>query len=128
MIGKIHMQNFQKSAQFHMALSQWDTEGGAGPCGSQEGSRTLPLQSDVTPLTDSEIVQLRIRVIALENLIIAVLAEGTDHQRSLAGEIADLISPRQGSTPHPLTIKAASHMVDLLQRSQHFQDQGRHEL
>jgi hypothetical protein len=72
MIGKIHMQNPQKRAQFQMALSQWDTEGGAGPCGPQDGSRTLPLKSDLITLTDSEIVQLRFRVIALENLIIAV--------------------------------------------------------
>ena len=96
-----------------LALSEWDSEGGAGPQGSQE-------QSHAPLIPDTDTVQLRIRIIALENLVIAILAAGNEQQLSLAGEMADMISPRQGSTPHPLTIKAASHMVDLTERSKHF--------
>lgn len=98
-----------------LALSRWDDEGGAGPDGPQEGS-------SANPCGDMDIMQLHIRVIALENLMIAALAEGTENQRCLARAMADLISPQRGSTPHPLTIKAAAHMVDLIQRSQHFRD------
>jgi hypothetical protein len=62
-------------------------------------------------------VQLRIRVIALENLVIALLAEAPDWQLDLAREIATYISPRPGFTQHPLTIHAAAHMVDLVERA-----------
>ena len=57
-----------------MALSTWDNEGGAGPCGPQEGLIHSQVQSGVPELTNTELVQLRIRVIALENLVIALLA------------------------------------------------------
>lgn len=103
---------------FRLALSQWDSEGGAGPCGPQEGSHTVHPESDPHPVNVDEIIQLRIRVIALENLMIAVLAQGTEHQRSLARTMAELISPRNGSTPHPLTTKASSRMDDLIERSE----------
>ena len=75
---------------------------------------------DVPDLTNAELVQLRIRVIALENLLIAVLAEGSERQLKVAREMAEYISPRPGATHHPLTIQAASHMRDLADRAVHF--------
>ena len=74
----------------------------------------------VPKLTDAELVQLRIRVIALENLVIALLAELSDGQLARACEMASFISPRPGFTPHPLTIHAAGQMVHLVERSAHF--------
>ena len=71
-------------------------------------------------MTNAELVQLRIRVIALENLIIAVLAEGSDRQLQVAREMADYVSPRPGFTHHPLTIRATDHMTDLVGRAVHF--------
>jgi hypothetical protein len=62
-------------------------------------------------------VQLRIRVIALENLVIALLAEASDRQIELAREMAAYISPRPGFSHHPLTIHAAAQMIDLIQRA-----------
>ncbi|MFN0194757.1 MAG: hypothetical protein ACKVP5_22740 [Aestuariivirga sp.] len=103
-----------------MALSRWDNEGGAGPCGPQESSHAPDAKPDAPPAADVEIVQLRVRVIALENLMIAVLAEGTEKQRGVARAMAALIAPRPESTPHPLTTRAAAHMVDLVERSSHF--------
>lgn len=103
-----------------MALSRWDNEGGASVHGPQEAmipSETVP---DVPALTAPEIIQLRVRVIALENLIITLLAEGSDRQRDLAREMAAHISPRAGCTHHPLTIRAAAHMNDLVDRAGHF--------
>ena len=95
--------------QRQMALSRWDNEEGIGPSEPQ-----------VPPLTEADLVQLRIRVVALENLVIALLAEASDRQLELAHEMAAYISPRPGFTQHPLTIHAAAHMRDIVSRSAHF--------
>ncbi len=113
------MQKPLASPQLQDAISRWDSEGGAGPDGPQESSNVKSLAAEVAPNIDVEIVQLRIRIIALENLMIAVLAEGTDFQRNKARNMAALIVPRMGATPHPLTIRAAARMVDLIERVQH---------
>ena len=95
------------------ALSRWDNEGGA--LASADGTH-----ADVPDMTNAELIQLRIRVIALENLMIAVLAEGSDRQLQVAREMAGYISPRPGFTHHPLTTRAADHMTDLVGRAVHF--------
>jgi len=66
------------------------------------------------------LVELRIRVIALENLMIALLAEASDRQLEVAREMAGYIAPRRGLTHHPLTTKAADHMIDLVDRADRF--------
>lgn len=96
------------------ALSRWDEEGGA----IAPSPRTAGL--DEHEMTNAELVHLRIRVIALENMMIAVLAEGSDRQREVAGEMAEYISPRPGYTPHPLTLQAADHMRNMVERALHF--------
>lgn len=96
------------------ALSRWDEEGGAIAAAPQAASL------DEHELTNAELVHLRIRVIALENMMIAVLAEGSDRQLEVAREMAEYISPRQGATQHPLTIQAADHMTDFIERARHF--------
>ena len=108
------------SHQRQMALSRWDNEGGAGPCGPQEGLMSGEVQSEVPELTDAELVQLRIRVIALENLVITLLAEASDRQLDLVREMAAYISPRPGFTHHPLTIHAAAQMINLVERAGRF--------
>jgi hypothetical protein len=52
----------------HRALSRWDNEGDATLGGHQEVLKSGAGQSEVPPLTNAELVQLRIRVIALEEL------------------------------------------------------------
>lgn len=96
------------------ALSRWENEGGAIASGADG------MHADVPDMTNAELVQLRIRVIALENLMIAVLAEGSDQRLQVAREMADYISPRPGFTQHPLTIQAADHMTDLVNRAIHY--------
>jgi hypothetical protein len=108
------------SRQRQMALSRWENEGGAGRCGPQESQVSAEAQSEVPELTNTELVQLRVRVIALENLVISLLTEATDRQLDLAREMAAFISPRPGFTHHPLTIHAATQMVDLVDRAGHF--------
>jgi hypothetical protein len=105
--------------QRQMALSRWDNEGGAGPEGPQQ-ALTSPEDSDIPELTNAELVNLRVRVIALENLVIALLAGASDRQLDLAREMPAYISPRPGFTLHPLTIHAASHMTDLAERAVRF--------
>ncbi|MGM0450958.1 MAG: hypothetical protein ACQERE_09025 [Pseudomonadota bacterium] len=97
--------------QFQEALSVWNDEGGACP---------TDVQDDIPELTNAELVHLRIRVIALENLLITLLAEGSDRQLEVAREMASYISPRAGFTQHPLTTKAADHMTDMVNRAEHF--------
>lgn len=96
------------------ALSRWDEEGGASAPAAHAASL------DEHQLTNAELVHLRIRVIALENMMIAVLAEGSDRQIEVAREMAEYISPRPGFTPHPLTLQAADHMTDFVERALHF--------
>lgn len=103
-----------RATQRQRALSRWDNEGGALP------SPDHGAQADVPDLTNTELVQLRIRVIALENLVIGLLADGSDRQLEIAREMAGYISPRPGVTQHPLTIQAADHMTDLVARAVHF--------
>ena len=105
--------------QRQMALSRWDNEGGAGPEGRQKGLMSSE-GAEIPELTNAELVQLRIRVIALENLVIALLADAPDRQIDLAREMAAYISPRPGFTHHPLTIHAAAHMTDLVERAVRF--------
>lgn len=69
------------------------------------------------PLKNAELVQLQVRVIALENLLIALLAGASDEQLALAREMAGYISPRPGFTYHGLTIHAAGQMIHLVERA-----------
>jgi hypothetical protein len=102
------------------ALARWENEGGT----------TFPLdpahanEADTPELTNAEIVALRVRVIALENLMISLLATASNEQLKLVREMATYISPRAGFTHHPLTIHAADHMIDLVDRSARFRGKG----
>lgn len=105
----------ERAQLFFKALSRWDKEGGAGS--GHPGLSPGQALPDVPPLSNAELVQLQTRVIALENLVIALLADASDWQIELAREGAAYIRPRPGHTPHPLTINAADQMDHLVQRS-----------
>jgi hypothetical protein len=115
-------ENSSDRDQRQRALSRWDNEGGAGPERPATDSALDAGRIAVPDLTNAELVTLRIRVIALENLMISLLATASDDQLQLAREMASYISPRSGFTQHPLTIHAAAHMVDLVERANHFRD------
>jgi hypothetical protein len=104
--------------QHQKALSRWDNEGGAA------GPTVLPgtgkEQLSLPEMSNADLVALRIRVIALENVLISLLATASNEQLELAREMAGYISPRPGFTHHPLTIRAAAHMIDLIERSSRF--------
>ena len=111
------------SARFQLlqgALSRWDNEGGAGPGRNVHPISMAPdVSFDVPPLTNAELVQLQIRVIALENVVMALLSEASGPQLELAREMAMYISPRPGHTPHHLTIRAAARMTSLVEGPAH---------
>ena len=106
--------------QLERALSRSENKGGAGVDREQEDSVAGQVQTDVLPLTNAELVQLHVRVIALENLLIALLAEASDRQLELAREMSAYIAPRPGFTRHPLTVDAAAQMISLVERARHF--------
>jgi hypothetical protein len=92
------------------APSPWESErpGGDGDAGGTSGG--------VPPLSNAELVQLQIRVIALENLVVALLARAPDEQLELVRDIAASIFPRPG-VEHRLTMHATAQMEHLAQRS-----------
>jgi hypothetical protein len=106
-----------EQCQLQAALARWENEGGAGPWGRHESLASGKLQPGSPPLTDAELVQLQIRMIAIENLVIAMLAEASDRQLKLVREMAAYISPRPGFTPHRLTLNAAAEMISLIDRA-----------
>ena len=78
-------------------------------------------QSEVSQSTIAELVQLRVRVIALENTVISLLARSSEQQLEHVRELAAYICPRPGFTPHHLTIRAAAEMIHLVERARAFQ-------
>ena len=108
----------ERARRLQGALSRWENEGGSPngpapvpPAGGHDG---------VPPLTNAELVQLQIRVIALENLVAALLANAPERQLELVRDIAASIFPRPG-VEHRLTIQASAHMEHLVQRSRRLQ-------
>ena len=97
-----------------------DGAAAASPTLKRPGTFPKSRNLKVPELTNVELVQLRVRVIALENLVISLLAEASDRQLDLAREMAVFISPRPGFTHHPLTIHAATQMIDLVDRAGYF--------
>jgi hypothetical protein len=109
-----------RSRQRQSALSKWEDEGGAGPRRSRKVLLSNKSKPRVPQLAMAELVQLRIRVIALENLVIGLLAEASDRQLERAREMAVYISPRPNFTRHRSTIHAAAQMIHLVERAAHF--------
>jgi len=113
----------ETSAMSHLrqrALSSWENEGGAGVGRARGGAGSGKRQAAIPQMANVELVQLRIRVIALENLVIALLAESPDQRLDIARDMASYISPRPGFTPHRLTIRAAAQMIHLVERAGFF--------
>lgn len=110
----------QETLQRQRALSCWDNEGGARSHASRFNANTGLGLIDDPVLSNAELVQLRVRVIALENLVIAILAKASGEQLDLIREMAELITPRPEATQHPLTIRAAKQMHHLVDRTCHF--------
>lgn len=103
-----------QSKRHELALLQWDSEGGAAAMNVPAVRMAGALQDAEPALTNAELAHLRVRVVALENLMLALLAQASDEQLHLARERAACISPRPGFTAHPLTLHAAVQMMHLV--------------
>lgn len=115
-----HFDSGDRCPGLGLALARWDSEGGARPDGRHSNPASREPQSDAPPLTNAELVQLQVRVIALENLVIALLAQACESRLDLVRDMAAYISPRPGFTPHRLTIHAAAEMISLVDRASKF--------
>ena len=73
---------------------------------------------------DAEDGNLVIRLIALENIIVALLADAPESQSQLVRDMASYISPRPGKTPHRLTIEAARNMLALVERAEQYRSKS----
>jgi len=103
--------NKTESRQRETALAGWDNEGG------QPNPPTGDASLDSARRASAELVQLRIRVIALENLVITLLAESSERQLDLARSMATHVAPRPGFTHHRMTLHAATQMLHLIKRA-----------
>ena len=111
-----------EALQRQRALSRWDNEGGAEIDGPQAAPHEAERQPPFPKIGDAELQALHVRVIALENLVIALLVAASDQELGVAREMVAYIVPRQGFTQHPLTVHAAGHITDLMERAARFRD------
>ena len=113
-------EKLSEALQRQRALSRWDNEGGADTDGPQAAAHATGEQPPFPKMGDAEFGALHVRVIALENLVIALLAAASDREVEVARKMTSYISPRPGFTHHPLTLHAAGHMTDLIERAARF--------
>lgn len=117
-MGETRIEKPDAAKRLQKALARWDNEGGAGPDGPQKQD-TPAFPDDLPHQSDAELVlQLHVRIIALENLVFALLAGASDWQRTFARDMAASISPRPGSMQHPLTVQAARQMLGTVERAE----------
>lgn len=91
-----------------------------GSSAARRKARLSALRPGAPVSLATECAQLRIRVIALENLVVALLAQAPERQLALAREMATHISPRPGYTAHRPTLHAAAGMRSLVVRAGRF--------
>ena len=100
------------------ALARWDNEGGAL-------SHPAPVKPPVVDvdhhLSNLELVCLRSRVIALENIVVAMLAGATHDQRAIVHDMALFVRPPLDAVQDRLTMHAADLMDNLADRATRFQ-------
>jgi hypothetical protein len=87
---------------------------------TRPGPRLGVTRAGAPTVVATECAQLRIRIVALENVVIALLAQAPEQQLALAREMATHISPRPGFTAHRLTLHAADEMRSLVVRARRF--------
>lgn len=107
-------QSLDATRRLQRALLRWENEGGS----QSDDAPQYPVSTypSVPELTNAELVQLQVRVIALENLVLALLADASCEQLERVREIGASIFPRPG-VEHRLTILAAAQMEHLARRA-----------
>ncbi len=100
----------QQSNGLAAGLSAWVNEGDAVVERETE-------DDGEPPLGQAELKQLRVRVVALESVVLALLTAASEPQRKLVAQMARRIAPRAGATAHRVTLHAADEIAGLLERS-----------
>ena len=72
---------------------------------------------DIPEPDHAELVQMRIRLITLENIVLGLLSGASDEQIEQIRKRADMIEPRPEASRHPLTELAAGDMRKFLRRA-----------
>ncbi len=72
---------------------------------------------DIPEPDHAELVQMRIRLITLENIVLGLLSGASDEQIDQIRKRADMIEPRPEASRHPLTELAAGDMRKFLERA-----------
>ena len=121
-MSRKHRTDLERSTVRERPLPHSNDEGAEASDGPQHGSAAGEFPGTAPALSNAELVQLQVRVIALENLVIALLSQASPQQLELVREMAGYISPRAGFTPHRLTIHAAAQIVHLAERAGRFAD------
>ena len=98
------------------AIGRCENEGGPGDA-SPHSETASTVAGEIG---DAEEGNIRVRLIALENLVVALLAGASETQHESIREVARYILPREGKTHHRLTIEAARNMVALVERADQF--------
>ncbi len=106
--------SFESTRRLRHALLRWENEGGSQS--NYAPSHPVSTFPSVPVLSNAELVQLQVRVIALENLVIALLADASCEQLEKVRAIGMLIAPRPG-VEHRLTVHATAHMEHLARRA-----------
>jgi len=105
----------ERARMHDQAVARWENEGGATLGLAPNEPSTV-----VGAIGDAEDANIRVRLIALENLVVALLAGAPEDQSDLVREMARYISPRPGTTPHRLTVEAARNMLAIVERAAHY--------
>ena len=106
-------------------IGRWENEGGSVRAGRGDMQASENPATVVGEIGDAEAANIRIRLIALENIIVALLANAAEDRLELIREMAEFISPRPGMTPHRLTIEAARNMLAIVERAEHYRKNRR---
>ena len=117
-VDKMKADTMRPLPQINAGLSSWENEGGAI---AQIASSDCLVSLNIHLSMRTELEHLRIRMIAIENLLITLLAQASDQPLEMAREMALYISPRPGFMRHHKTLEAAAQMRHLLKRARHFQ-------
>lgn len=109
------------------AIRRWENEGG-----SLDGLPDLSQEATVAgEIGNAEDGNIRIRLIALENMVVALLAGASGTQSKMVREMPKYISPREGMTAHRLTMEAARNMLAMIERAARYRaidERGEHEI
>ena len=111
-----------RDAIHRRVIGRWENEGGSVRAWNRDMTRDMTDEDSITvagEIGDAEAANTRVRLIAIENIIVALLANAPDDRLELIREMADFISPRPGMTPHRLTIEAARNMLAIVERAEH---------